>query len=50
VHFGEQRKQAIGEKHPELYFSQFLAKPGAGRSQLGVFGYSGAIEAMYFSL
>jgi hypothetical protein len=37
------------EKLPGVYFSQFLAKPGAGRAQLGVFGHSGAIEAIYFS-
>jgi hypothetical protein len=50
VCFGEQRQQAIREKHPQLYFSQFLAKPGAGRAQLGVFGHFGSIEAIYFSL
>jgi hypothetical protein len=49
VHFGEQREQRIGKKLPELYFSQFFAKPGAGRAHLGVFGRSGAIEAIYFS-
>jgi hypothetical protein len=33
----------------EVIPTQFLAKPGAGRAQLGVFGHSGAIEAIYFS-
>jgi hypothetical protein len=43
VFFGEQTQQAIGEKHLELYFSQFLAKLGKERAQLGVFGRFGAI-------
>jgi hypothetical protein len=42
-------QQAIGEKNPGSYFLHFLAKPSAGRAQLGVFGHSGAIEAIYFS-
>jgi hypothetical protein len=50
VHFGEQRQQVIGKNFQEVYFSQFLAKPGAERAQLGVFGHSGAIGAIYFSL
>jgi hypothetical protein len=49
VCFGEQVQQVIGKNFQEVYFSQFLAKPGAGRAQLGVFGHSGAIEAIYFS-
>jgi hypothetical protein len=48
--FGEQRQQANEEKHPDLYFSQFLAKPGAGRAHIRVFGHSGAIEVIYFAL
>jgi hypothetical protein len=39
----------LGEKLPRSVFSQFLAKPGAGRAQLGVFGHSEAIEAIYFA-
>jgi hypothetical protein len=43
-------QQAIGEKLPgSVFSSHFLAKPGAGRAQLGVFGHSGAIEAIYFA-
>jgi hypothetical protein len=49
VRFGEQRQQRIGRNFQEVISSQFLAKPGAGRAQLGVFGHSGAIEAIYFS-
>jgi hypothetical protein len=49
VCFGEQRQQVIGKNFQEVYFSQFLAKPGAGRAQLGVFGHSGAIGAIYFA-
>jgi hypothetical protein len=37
-------------KLPGSVFSLiFLAKPGAERAQLGVFGHSGAIEAIYFA-
>jgi hypothetical protein len=39
----------LGKNFQEVYFSQFLAKPGAGRAQLGVFGHSGAIGAIYFA-
>jgi hypothetical protein len=48
VHFGEERQQRIGRKLPELYFSQFLAKPGVGRAELWVFGHFGATGAIYF--
>jgi hypothetical protein len=49
VHFGEQRQQVLGKNFQEGYFLQFLAKPGAERAQLGVFGHSRAIGAIYFS-
>jgi hypothetical protein len=39
----------LGVRLPGSVFSQILAKLGAGRAQLGVFGHSGAIEAIYFS-
>jgi hypothetical protein len=39
----------LGKNFEEVYFSQFLAKPGAGRAQLGVFGHFGTIGAIYFS-
>jgi hypothetical protein len=45
----EQRQQRIGRNFQEVIPTHFLAKPGAGRAQLGVFGCSGAIEAIYFS-
>jgi hypothetical protein len=35
VCFGEQRQEVIGKKFQEVYFSQFLAKLGARRAQLG---------------
>ena len=38
-----------GENFQEVFSSHFLAKQGVGRAQLGVFGHSGAIEAIYFS-
>jgi hypothetical protein len=44
----EQRQQRIGRNFQEVIPTQFLAKLGAGRAQLGVFGRSGAIEAIYF--
>jgi hypothetical protein len=47
--FGEQRQQVIGKNFQEVYFLHFLAKPGAERAQLGVFGHSGAIGAIYFA-
>jgi hypothetical protein len=49
VCFGEQRQQRIGRNFQGVIPTQFLAKPGAGRAQLGVFGRSGAIEAIHFS-
>ena len=50
VCFGKKKQQVIGENFQEVYFLHFLAKPGAERAQLGVFGHYGAIEAIYFSL
>jgi hypothetical protein len=49
VHFGDQRQQRIGRNFQEVISTQFLAKLGAGRAQLGVFGHFEAIEAIYFS-
>jgi hypothetical protein len=37
------------EKFQEVFPIHFLAKSGAGRAQLRVFGCFGAIEAIYFS-
>jgi hypothetical protein len=45
----EQRQQRIGRNFQEVIPTQVLAKPGVGRAQLGVFGSSRAIEAIYFS-
>jgi hypothetical protein len=36
-----------GENFQEVYLLHFLAKPGAEKAQLGVFGCSGAIGAIY---
>jgi hypothetical protein len=49
VHFEVQRQQVIGGNFQELYFFNFLAKPGVERAQLGVLGHSRAIGAIYFS-
>jgi hypothetical protein len=40
----------LGRNFHEVYSSHFFAKPGAGIAQLGVFGHSGAIEAIYFAI
>jgi hypothetical protein len=39
----------LGKNFQGVYFPQFFAKSGAGRAQLGFFGHSRAIEAIYFS-
>jgi hypothetical protein len=49
VRFGEHVQQAIGKNFQGVYFPHFLAKIGAGRAQLGVFGHCGAIGAIYFA-
>jgi hypothetical protein len=49
VCFGEQVQQAIERNFQEVYSSHFFAKPSAGRAHIGVFGHSGAIEAIYFA-
>jgi hypothetical protein len=49
VRFGDQRQQVIGENFHEVYFLHYLAKLGAERAHLGVFGHFGAIEAIYFA-
>jgi hypothetical protein len=38
----------LGKNFQEVYFLHFFVKLGVGRAQLGVFGHSGAIEAIYF--
>jgi hypothetical protein len=38
-----------GENFQEAYLLHFLAKPGAEKAQLGVFGRSGAIGAIYLA-
>jgi hypothetical protein len=38
-----------GENFQEVYLLHFLAKPGAEKAQLGVFGCSGAIGAIYLA-
>jgi hypothetical protein len=46
----EQRQEIIGRNFQGVIPTQFLSKPGAGRAQPEIFGCSGAIEAIYFSL
>jgi hypothetical protein len=38
-----------GENFQEAYLLHFLAKPGAKKAQLGVFGRFGAIGAIYLA-
>jgi hypothetical protein len=49
VHFGGAKTIKNWENFQEVIPTHFMAKPGAGRAQLGVFGCSIAIEAIYFS-
>jgi hypothetical protein len=47
--FWKEKTTSIGETFLGRVFSSFFAKPGAEKGQLGVFGQSGAIVAIYFS-
>jgi hypothetical protein len=49
VHFGDPETTSLKENIQEAYLLQFLAKRGAEKSQLGVFGRSEAIEAIYLT-
>jgi hypothetical protein len=49
VQFVDPETTSLKENFQEAYLLQFLAKRGAEKAQLGVFGRSGAIGAIYFS-
>jgi hypothetical protein len=48
VHFGDPETASLKGNFQEAYLLQFLAKRGAKKAQLGVFGRSEAIGAIYF--
>jgi hypothetical protein len=47
VHFGDPETTSLKGNFQEAYLLQFLAKRGAEKAQLGVFGRSEAIGAIY---
>jgi hypothetical protein len=47
VHFGYPEIASLKGNLQEAYLLQFLAKRGAEKAQLGVFGHSEAIGAIY---
>jgi hypothetical protein len=47
VHFGDPKTTSLKGNFQEAYLLQFLAKRGAEKAQLGVFGHSEAIGAIY---
>jgi hypothetical protein len=47
VHFGDPETTSLKGNFPEAYLLQFFAKRGAEKAQLGVFGRSEAIGAIY---
>jgi hypothetical protein len=49
VHFGDPETTSLKGNFQEAYLLQFLAKQGAEKAQLGVFGRSEAIEAIYLA-
>jgi hypothetical protein len=49
VHFGNPETRSLKGNFQEAYLLQFLAKPGAEKAQLGVFGHSKAIGAFYLA-
>jgi hypothetical protein len=48
VHFGDPETTSLKGNFQEAYL-QFLAKRGAEKAQLGVFGHSEAIGAIYLA-
>jgi hypothetical protein len=50
VHFGYPEIASLKENFQEPYLLQFLAKPGAENAQLGVFGHSKDIGAIYLEI
>jgi hypothetical protein len=49
VHFGDPETTSLKGNFKEAYLLQFLAKRGAEKAQLGVFGCSKAIGAIYLA-
>jgi hypothetical protein len=49
VHFGDPETTSLKGNFHEAYLLQFLAKRGAEKAQLGVFGRSEAIGAIYLA-
>jgi hypothetical protein len=49
VHFGDPETTSLKGNFQEAYLLQFLAKQGAEKAQLGVFGCSRVIGAIYLS-
>jgi hypothetical protein len=49
VNFGDPEKTSLKGNLQEAYLLQFLAKRGAEKAQLGVFGLSEAIGAIYLA-
>jgi hypothetical protein len=47
VHFGDPETTSLKGNFQEAYLLQFLAKRGAEKAQLGVFGHYKAIGAIY---
>jgi hypothetical protein len=47
VHFGDLEIASLKGKFQEAYLLQFLAKQGAEKAQLGVFGCSKSIRDIY---
>jgi hypothetical protein len=48
VHFGDPEIASLKGNFHEAYLLQFLDKPSVEKAQLGVFGCSEAIGAIYF--
>jgi hypothetical protein len=49
VHFGDPERASLKGNFQEAYLLQILAKSGAEKAQLGVFGRFEAIGAIYFA-
>jgi hypothetical protein len=50
VHFGDPETSSLKANFQEAYLLQFLAKRGAEKAQLGVFGRFEAIGAIYLEV
>jgi hypothetical protein len=49
VHFGDPETTSLKGNFQEAYLLQFLAKRGAEKAQLGIFGCFAAIGAIYLA-